>query len=307
MIRLRTLGWVVVAMTVVRCGSSLGLAVHEQPLRRGRRVLGQGREVPADIVAVGLLAVIFATTPTLNERSWRKRRWESGHARLDMASDSWCARGLRQSLSCVHERTYLGCVCSGVAEDLGGQPEPDLMSTPAGTSVYDSNAPDHVMFAVYFAEEARISSLFRPLAAPVAFNGPSERIYIADWGGRLMEAQVEAAAGPAAEASRAWLWIPRRPRSCDTHSSRSRALQLGMGLPVELLQWQPRYRLGEGEHHVSGCPHPEGPSPGAVRAGDSASALVLTGHPDSDPVCVTEVRAGSLKPSDRWIGDVKPR
>ncbi|HEX5968591.1 MAG TPA: hypothetical protein VFY88_08950 [Intrasporangium sp.] len=306
-IRLRTLGWVVVAMTVVYAAAAWGLLFTSSRYDAVGVFLVRDARYSADIVAVGLLAVIFATTPTLNERSWRKRHWESG-----MPAWSWRAMAgalvAFVSLSAVYTNGRIWDASAPASpkswvDNLAS----DLRSMPPGTSVYDSNAPDHVMFAVYFAEEARISSLFRPLAPPVAFNEPSERIYIADWGGRLMEAEVETAAGPAAEAP-----VP----GCGYLVGPGRATRIP--LDPELYNWEWGYQLS----YFSGNPAIVSAKASTtsvdvpIRKGlhqvqfvleDSASALVLTGHPDSDPVCVTEVRAGSLKPSDRWIGDLRPR
>ena len=306
-IRLRALGWVVVAMPVVYAVAAWGLLFTSSRYDAVGVFLVRDARYSADIVAVALLAVVFATTPTLNERSWRKRRWEPG-------MPAWSWRATAGAL--VALVTLSAVYTNGRIWDASAPASPktwvdnlasDLMSTTPGTSVYDSNAPDHVMFSVYFAEDARISSLFRPLAAPVAFNGPAERIHIADWTGRLMEAQVDAAARPAVAAP---------TPDCGYLVAPGRATRIP--LEPHLYNWEWGYQLS----YFSGKPAIISVKTDAksvdvpIRKGlnqvqfvveDSASALLLTGHPDSDPVCVTEVRAGPIKPSDRWIGDLGPK
>jgi hypothetical protein len=304
-VRLRHQGGLALAMAATYAVVSWGLLFTSSRFD----VLGvfsvRDARYAADIVPVALLMVTFLVSPTLVEdrSSWLRlprtggrvlHRWRAGAAVL---------------LALVTVSTVY---TTGRNWDTSAPSSPkewvdDLTADAAGaggSSVHDSLAPNHVIFGAYFPRDARLSQMLKPLALPLRYNQPAEQMFMADWAGHLMEVDVEAT-------TRAVSPPPVEGCGYLVDAGRTTVIPLEPGLYNWEWGYQLSYfsgepalvtvrtdtrsvdlRLDRGLHQIQ------------FVVEDAASQLRVTGHPDSSPVCVTEVRAGSLKPSERWIGDL---
>jgi hypothetical protein len=307
-VRLRRSGGLALAMAATYAVLSWGLLFTSSRFDTLGVFSVRDARYAADIVPVALLMVAFLVTPTLVED-------RSSWLRLPRASDRVLHRWRAGAAVVIALVTVSAVFTTGRDWDASAPSSPkpwvdDVRadaSGAGGASIHDSLAPNHVIFAAYFPDDARLSRLLKPLALPLRYNLPAEHMFIADWAGHLVEVDVEAAARPVS---------PPPVKGCGylVNPGRTTVIPLESGL----YNWEWGYQLT----YFSGEP-----ALVSVRTAtksvdlrldrglhqmqfvieDAASQLRITGHPDSSPICVTEVRAGPLKPSQRWIGDLNRR
>jgi hypothetical protein len=169
--------------------------------------------------------------------------------------------------------------------------------------IHDSNAPDHVIFSVYFPEEARISHLLSPLSRDLTFNAPAEHLLIPDWAGRLMEADVQAASRSASPPPVDGCGYLVNPGQTTVVPLDAALYNWEWGYQFSYFSGQPAMITVASDNKKVDLPIAKGLHQVQFVLEDSATRLRVTGHPDSGPVCVTEVHAGPIEASDRHVGE----
>ncbi len=260
----------------------------------------------ADILPVALLTLTFLFTPTRLEAGTKWHNLEiSGAARHVLRVTS---------VGAVLAVVASAVVASGRIWDASAPASPktwvdNLLSDAASAgevSVYDSMAPNNVI-AGWFMHDARISQMLKPLELPLAFNKPAPEMYVADWAGHLKEADIDPVARSVS---------PGPVEGCGYLVEADRSVTIPLQTPMYDWQWGLQvdfFSAGAAALTVetdsesvdlvldAGLGHRQ-----AVIE-DSAKNLAVTSQPGSSTVCITEVRMGPVKDSNRWIGDIGPQ
>ncbi len=301
--RYRRGGGLAVGMAVVYASASWGLLFTSSRFDMIGVFLVRDARYAADILPVALLTATFIITPT---------RTESRSTWLKGASDlvrPW-ARAVRPigvaGLVFVAGSTLYS---SGRIWDAMSPQTPkhwvDNLTTDAAISgigpIHDSNAPDHVIFSVYFPEEARISNLLRPLSPALRFNEPAEHLLIPDSAGRLVEVDVEPSSRSASPPPVEGCGYLVNPGQTTVIPLETALYNWEWGYQLSYFSGQPAMVTVATESKSVDVPIAKGLHQVQFIVEDSAARLRVTGHPDSSPVCITEAHAGPLTASDRRV------
>lgn len=139
-----------------------------------------------DPFAVAVLAVVMLmASPTRRARTPRP-------AARGSRTSQWAARGVVLALA--------GSLVAGnvtAAARIGSRPSRswvanvlDDVDVLQPVAVLDTYAPDAVLQAAFYPEEARLSRMLAPLHADLTFGGPTEQLYVVDGAGHLRKVQV---------------------------------------------------------------------------------------------------------------------
>jgi hypothetical protein len=302
--RLRHRGALALSMTAFYAAASWGLLFTSSRFEAMGLYSVRDARYAADILPVALLTVAFLIAPTLAEdrSAWLRQpisrqtrsAWRKGSAALVTLisiSALWANGRIWDASAPSSPKVWVDNVTAD-ARSAGS------------SSVYDSMAPGHVILSAYFWGDGALSRLLKPLSLPLRYNEPADQLLIADWAGHLKEVDIE---GVSRSSS------PPPVEGCGYLVEGGKTTIVPMSNRLYNWQWgyQVDYfggqaalvtvhtdsksiqlRLKKGLNHVQ------------FVVEDSVSRLTIEGHPDSSPVCVTEVRAGPLKASGRWIGSV---
>lgn len=303
-VKLRRGGGIAVAMTLAYTAASWGLLFTSSRFDMLGVFLVRDARYAADILPVALLTIAFVVTPTVSEdrSSWLHKPLRS-HMAVRVFKAGATAFVALVAISALYSSGRIwDAMAPSTPKYWVDNLTADATRAANIASIHNSNAPDHVIFSVYYAEDARISQLLKPLPLELRFNEPAEHLLIPDWAGHLMEVDVD-------PASRAVTPPPVEGCGYLVDGGKTTVIPLSSGLynwewgyQFSYFSGQPAVvtvrtdtksvdlRLDRGLHQVQFIME------------DSASALRVTGHPDGSPVCITEVQAGPIKASDRWIG-----
>lgn len=301
--RLRRLGVLAVSMAGAYAVASWGLLFTSSRFDALGVFSVRDARYAADIVPVVLLTITFLITPTRIETRSSWLRQKVPLALRQVARAGSVVLVILITISCVFT--------SGSNWDASAPSSPKVWvdnltadaAAAGNASVHDALAPNHVIFSAYFPGDARLSKLLKPLALPLKYNVPTEQMYSPDWAGHLMQVDVEAAS----KAS------PPPVEGCGylVDGGQTTVIPLDKGLYNWEWGYQFSYFSGrpavvtvQSDHKSVDLHFDRGLHQVQFVLEDSASRLLVTGHPGSSPVCVTEVHAGPLKASARWIGDL---
>ena len=294
--------WLPMAMTCTYAFCSWGLLLTSSRFEVMGMLLVRDARYAADILPVALLASMVVITPTRSEGSstWLKRP-----ATLLTRP---VVRGLTaSSIGVVALSAIWG---NGTAWDAAAPQSPkpwvdamvaDAKAAGEGT-LYNSMAPNHVILSAFFWGDGRISQLLKPLHLPLRYDEPANPLLMVSPEGRLREVDVE-------EVSHNVRPVP--VPGCGYLIRAGEMTLVPVTLPLYAWQWgiQIDYFTQSGgvvhiqsETEAIDVPmNGGGVSSVTLVIEDAIPALKITGAAGAGPVCVTEVRIGPLKASDRPV------
>ena len=188
----RRSAWVPLGMVVVFGAISWGLLALSGRLEvLGLTKLGYERYA-ADIFMVLCLAVALWMTPEAVRPATGRRRSGPLQQHLPQRLPRVAAVGIVGAVV-----ASLGVANVVAVHQIGVSPARAWVDNVTAevkergpVTIVDAYAPDHVLFAPFFGEYARLSRILVPLGDQVRFDGPADRLFTVDADGRLAEATI---------------------------------------------------------------------------------------------------------------------
>jgi len=299
-VKCRRDAWIPIAMAVTYAVVAWGLVFTSTRYDILGLYIVRDARYAADIVPVALLALAFLTTPTrLEQDPWK----------ASPVAPKW--RPLVRPIAVL----ALGIVVTSMVFTNGRSWDQASQQTPkpwvdnlvsdarkAGPiSIYNTVAPNNVIFSAIFAEDARLSQLLKPLHGPLRFNQPAEKMYMTEWTGRLKEVDVK-------DATRSVQ--PGPVKDCGY------VVQPGfesiIPFQIPLFDWEWGFQLDyysaekaemtvQTENETIVVPLEAGLHERQFVLEDPVPFLRVNVSSDSGTVCVTDIRVGPFTSSDRGL------
>jgi hypothetical protein len=254
----------------------------------------------ADILPVALLALMFLISPTRLERSgegWMRRSPTFGTGKHLQVASAAAALGI----------TVSAVVGNSIAWQSAAphSPKPwvdnllvDARAVGNGT-LYDSMAPPHVILSAFFWGDGRISKLLKPLGLPLAYDTPTGTLGVVDDNGHIREVEIESASESRPESAVPGCGYLVKPGELTVIPLTAGLYDWQWGIHLDYFSEAGGTLVLNSASESATIPLTEGLSHAQLVVEDEIRRFAVSSLPDSGPICITQVRIGALKASDR--------
>ncbi len=302
--RLRRRGGVAIAMVVCQAVVSWGLVLTSSRFSVMGAFAAKDGRYSADILAVGLVAALFLVTPLRTET-------DSGWTSANLPTRRWLAAAAKMVsvLILVSLVMMNGRLWDKIAPTSPGPWLRNFVTDARNAgdrSVYDSLAPSNVIASAFFLDDGRLSHLVVPLDLPLQFNKPADVLLVADDSGRLKEVQVSpdsVAVTPAPVADCGYLVKPGETALIPLTSP---MFAWDWGVQLDYFTDTKGTLLVKSANRVTELTVRPGLNSQQFVLVDSVSMFAVSAPASSGAVCITDIKVGQMKPTNRGVEQHAP-
>ncbi|MCA0323179.1 MAG: glycosyltransferase family 39 protein [Actinobacteria bacterium] len=298
--RLRPMGRIAIWMVVTYAAISWGLLLTSSRFAAvGTSAVQSGRHT-TDVLPIAMLAVLFFVTPLRAEAA---RHWVVPASRLVRSGVKvvavLTAAGIFTSLAVTNARMWdrLALASPGPWLEHFVQDSRDA----GDRSVYDSLVSERVLSSIFFPHDARLSTVVKPLNLSLRFNQPAHVLLVADDEGRLKEVEVSPdsrAVTPSPVPDCGYLVKPGETALIPLTNA---MFEWDWGVQLDYFTAKPGTLLVRSTDQLTEVPVRAGLNSEQFVLVDSVSMFAVSATSASGAVCITDLKVGGMKPTDRGV------